>query len=98
LKIHVAHEQTLHPMLPGPPQGTIAHLCPLTRLSYVHRGCIEMSNGPTKAWQAYFASLPRTTVTEAAGSVNFVAAVAFTVERAAGPSGSACPPFGVGCH
>lgn len=42
--------------------------------------------------------LPRNTVTEAAGSVNFVAVLAFTAERAAGPSGSACPPFGVGCH
>jgi hypothetical protein len=37
----------------------------------------------------YFAILPRSTVTEAAGNVNFVAAVAFTVERADGPSGSA---------
>jgi hypothetical protein len=99
LKIHVAHEQTLHPNAPGPPECTIAHLWLSTRLSQVHRGlAVDVERGDTGFLADYFAILPRRTVTDAAGSVNFVVAVAFTLERAAGPSGSACPPFGVGCH
>jgi len=41
---------------------------------------------------------PRRTVTEAAGSEKFVDGPAFTVDFMAGPSGSAVPPFRLGCQ
>lgn len=41
---------------------------------------------------------PRKTVTEAAGSAKFVEALAFRVDFSAGPSGSAVPPFNLGCQ
>ena len=41
---------------------------------------------------------PRRTVTEAAGSEKFVDGPALTVDFMAGPSGSAVPPFRLGCQ
>jgi hypothetical protein len=51
----------------------------------------------------YFAAgscaiFPRITVTDAAGKLNFVAALAVTVDLTAGPSGSADPPLALACH
>jgi len=46
----------------------------------------------------FAASCPFNTVTDALGNVKVVATSAVMTERAAGPSGSAIPPFTFECH
>jgi hypothetical protein len=50
------------------------------------------------SWRLQRAIFPRITVTDAAGKLNFVPALAVTVDLTAGPSGSADPPLALACH